>query len=293
GWTRTGKRPQFHVVTGVSAGALAAPFAFLGPQYDHHLVEVFIRLTSADLVKPKNRVLALFGDSLASPEPLQALIEQHFDEALMHAIAARHRQGGRLYVATTHIYAGRQVIWDIGAIADSGRPDALALIRRVLLASASVPIMLPPVFIEVEAQGKRYNEMHVDGGITSQVFVGPPALDWGALGRTLGADGGTSFFVIRNGRAMSEYMVMRPEIIGLGEHAMHQLAQSLGIGDLHVIYLRAQRENARFRAAWIGEDFAAPWADWFDPRYVRALFDYGQAMAQRRDAWHALPPGVK
>jgi hypothetical protein len=88
-------------------------------------------------------------------------------------------------------------------------------------------------------------------------------------------------------------MVMPPEIIGLGEHAMHQLTQSLGIGDLHVIYLRAQREGASFRAAWIGEDFTAPSAEWFDPRYVKALFDYGQAKAGRADAWHTAPPAVR
>jgi predicted acylesterase/phospholipase RssA len=185
GWTRAGTRPPFHVVTGVSAGALAAPFALLGSKYDPVLIDVFTRLSSADLVSRKNRVLAFFGDSLASARPLQALIERHFDDALMQAIAAEHRAGRRLFVATTHIYAGRQMIWDIGAIAERGGPDALALIRRVLLASASVPILLPPVFLEVEANGSRYDEMHVDGGITRQVFAGPPALDWASLGRAL------------------------------------------------------------------------------------------------------------
>jgi hypothetical protein len=291
GWTRAGTRPEFHVVTGVSAGALAAPFAFLGPRYDAVLAEIFTGFAGADLVAPKNRMAALLGDSLASAAPLEALIERYFDEPLMREIAAAHRSGRRLYVATTHVYAGRQVIWDIGAIAERGDEEALALIRRVLLASSSVPILLPPVFIEVEAHGARYSEMHVDGGITRQVFAGPPDLDWAALGRALGTDGETNFYVVRNGRATPEYMVMNPQIVGLGEHAMHQLTQSLGVGDLHRIYLRARRENARFRAAWIGEDFTAPWGDWFDRKYVAALFDYGRSMAERPQVWRALPPG--
>lgn len=290
GWTKRGTRPEFQVVTGVSIGALAAPFAFLGPRYDVVLHEMFTRLAGGDIVKPRNRVLALFGDSLTGSKPLATLIARYFDDALLRAVAAAHRQGRRLFVATTSIYAGRQVVWDIGAIADSGQPDALALIQRVLLASASVPVLFPPVYFEVEANGHRYNEMHVDGGITRQVFMEPPQLDWTAVERTLGTNGNRNFYVIRNGRVRSEYMVMPPQLAALGEHAMFQLTQSLGIGDLYMIYLRAQQEHASFHAAWIGADFAAPWEDWYDPQYVGALFKYGYGVGTSADAWHRFPP---
>ncbi|MEP7084053.1 MAG: patatin-like phospholipase family protein [Betaproteobacteria bacterium] len=292
GWTKAGTRPEFQVVTGVSVGALAAPFALLGPRYDSVLRELFTRLSGRDIVTPRNRLLALFGDSLFRSRPLETLIARYFDDAMLRAVAAAHRQGRRLFVATTSIYAGRQVIWDIGAIADSGQPDALALVHRVLLASASVPILFQPVYFEVEANGHRYNEMHVDGGITRQVFMGPPQLDWTSLGRTLGTNGNSNFYVIRNGRVQSEYMVMPPRLAALGEHAMFQLTQSLGIGDLYMIYLRAQQEHARFHAAWIGADFAAPWEDWHDPQYVGALFKYGYAVGTSADAWHRFPPGM-
>lgn len=292
GWTRSGTRPQFHIVTGVSVGALAAPFAFLGPEHDAVLHELFTRLSGRDIINVRPRVFAIFGDALASSQPLQGLIARYFDAALMRAVAAEHRKGRRLYVASTHLYAGRQTIWDIGAIAVSGRPEALALIQRVLLASAAVPILLPPVYFEVEAEGRRYSEMHVDGGITRQAFIGPPDFDWSAAARALGTSGQTDFWVIRNGRALAEYMVMPPEVVGLGEHAMHQLTQSLGVGDLYVIYLRAEREGAQFHGAWIGNDFSMPAAEWFDPAYVRALFDYGSALARSGRAWNALPPGL-
>jgi hypothetical protein len=293
GWSIEGTRPQFHVVTGVSVGALAAPFVFLGSQHDAVLQTLFTHVSRDDIIRTRPRLLAFLGDSLASPQPLQALIERYIDATLMHAIAAEHRKGRRLFVATTHVYAGRQVIWNIGAIAADGRPEALELIRRVMLASASIPVLLPPVYIDVEAAGRQFSEMHVDGGIARQVFIAPPKFDWVAAARELGTDGRINFWVIRNGRATSEYMMMRPDVIGLAEHATQQLTQSLGIGDLHMIYLRAEREKAAFRAAWIGADFDAPWNEWFDPAYAKALFEYGRARARSPNAWHFLPPGVR
>lgn len=292
GWTKAGTRPEFHVVTGVSVGALEAPFAFLGPKYDKVLRELFSRLSSNDLFPQRPRLVAYFSDALASAQPLASLINEVIDEPLMRAIAAEHGKGRRLFVGTTHVYAGRQMVWDIGAIAASGRPEALDLVRRVLLASAAVPILLPPVYFEVVADGKRYQEMHVDGGITREAFVGPPGLDWSAAAQALGTARQTHFYVIRNGRAKAEYMVMEPRALPLGQHAMHQLSQALGLGDLYRIYLRAEREHAIFHAAWIGSDFAAPWDDWYDAPYVHALFDYGYAKAIEGDVWHPQPPGL-
>jgi len=292
GWTRSGTRPQFDVVTGVSAGALAAPFAFLGPRYDPVLDELFAGSSAGDILSMRPRVLALISDSLADPGPLKALLERNITATLMDAIAAEHRKGRRLFVGTTNVFASRPVIWDVGAIAASGRPDALKLIRRVLLASSAMPILLPPVYFEVEADGHRYGEMHVDGGMTRQSFIAPPGFDWTAAGCARGTDGRVAFYVIRNGRAKPEYMSMPDSLVPLGEHAMHLLALTVGIGDLYKIYARSRREHADFHAAWIGDSFAAPWRTWYDPDYVRALFDYGVREGTQGRAWHGEPPGV-
>ena len=292
GWTRAGSRPQFHVVTGVSVGALEAPFAFLGSKYDFVLRDMFARLSARDIVTRKPPLVAYFGDSLDSRQPLAALVDELIDEPLVSGIAVEHRKGRRLYVATTNVYAGHQVIWDIGAIAASGRPEAADLIRRILLASAAVPIVLPPVYFDVQAGSTWYHEMHADGGLTREAFIGPPDLDWTAATRALQTAPQVNFFVIRNGRAKAEYMVMEPRLLPLGQHAMHQLAQSLGVADLHRIYLRAQSEHASFRAAWIGSDFSAPWSGWYDPGYVEALFDYGYEKALSGDVWRTDPPGL-
>jgi len=292
GWSETGTRPEFDIVTGVSAGALAAPFAFLGPARDRAMVELFTGLSSEGIMKSRPRLLALFSDSLASPEPLRALIGRQFDETMMRAVAHEHRRGRRLFVGTTHVYAGRLVTWDIGAIAASGQPDALALIHQVLLATASVPILLPPVYFEVEAQGRRYHEMHMDGSMTRQLFVSAPGLDWKRVMRAHHHPGVPEFYAIRSGRATSEYMVMPPRVTALGEHAMYLLSQSQGLADLYVLYVQAQRAGARYRAAWIGDDFDAPWHQWYDPQYVRALFEHGRTRAAAGRVWAEAPPGL-
>jgi len=277
----------------VSAGALAAPYAFLGPRFDRHLHALFSGISSSDIMKPRPRLLAIFDDAMASAEPLRQLIDRNFDAALMRAVALEHERGRRLFVGTTHVYAGRLMTWDIGAIAASGQADALALIQRVLLASAAIPILLPPVYIEVEAGGKRYHEMHVDGSMTRELFVSAPGLDWSEAMRAHRHRGTPEFYAIRNGRATSEYMVMPPELVALGEHAMHLLAQSQGVADLYVIYVQAQRAHAAYRAAWIGAEFEAPWDQWYDPKYVQALFDYGRSRAVDGTVWRTLPPGLE
>jgi hypothetical protein len=291
GWSEAGNRPEFDIVTGVSAGALAAPFAFLGTAFDPQMDRLFTGLSSDSIMKTRPRVLAIFSDALASPEPMRALIDRHFDDDMMRAVAREHARGRRLFVGTTHVYAGRLVTWDIGAIASTGKPEAMDLIHKVLLSSASVPILLPPVYIEVEARGRRFHEMHMDGSMTRQLFVSAPGLDWAKVMQAHRHHGRPEFYAIRNGRAMSEYMVMPPRVAALGEHAMYLMSQSQGVADLYVVYTQAQRANAQFRAAWIGDDFEAPWDQWYDPRYVQSLFAHGRARAASGEVWRSVPPG--
>ncbi len=293
GWSATGQRPEFDIVTGVSVGALAAPYAFLGPDFDAQMSRLFTGLSSDSIVKSRPRLLALFSDALASSQPLRELIAQHFDVGMMRAVAREHLRGRRLFVGTTHVYAGRQVTWDLGAIASTGKPEALALIHQILLASASVPILLPPVYLEVEARGRRFHEMHMDGSLTRQLFVWAPGFDGAMVMQAHRHRGRPEFYVIRNGRAKSEYMVMPPHVAALGEHAMYLMSQSQGVADLYVVYTQAQRANAQFRAAWIGDAFEATWDQWYDPRYVQALFDHGRARAASGEVWRAVPPGFE
>src|SRR6185369_1305767 len=186
GWTESGKRPQFDIVTGVSTGSLIAPLAFLGPEYDPQLKEIYTSYDTKDIAKKRSLLKGLTGDAMFSTKPLKELIEKYLDEKLLRAIAVESKKGRLLMVGTTNLDTGRPVLWNIGRIAESGTPEALELARNVLLASAAIPAAFPPVFLDVEVDGKKYQEMHVDGGTTTQAFLYPIGLDWKKLSHSAG-----------------------------------------------------------------------------------------------------------
>ena len=163
-------RPQFDVVTGVSTGALIAPFAFLGRAYDSQLAGLFTSY-GADQIYESNILSGIFGGkALANSKPLAKLIETYVDASFLRRVAEERTKGRFLLVGTTNLDAQRPVYWDMGKIAQKGDNQALELFRHVLLASASIPGIFPPVLVQVEAGGQVYQEMHVDGGTTREVF---------------------------------------------------------------------------------------------------------------------------
>ncbi len=187
GWSESGTRPEFEIVTGISTGSMIAPMAFLGPRYDAMLKEAYTTVSSNQLVKTQVLSVVLgSADGLADPKPLANMIARYTSQKMLEEIAAEYRKGRFLLIGTTNLDAQRPVIWDIGALANSGRPDALQLMRKIILASASVPGALPPVELKVAADGKYYDEMHVDGGVTRQVFLYPPGFEPEVIDAALG-----------------------------------------------------------------------------------------------------------
>src|SRR5690242_20140892 len=177
GWTQTGTRPSFKAVTGISTGALTAPFAFLGPAYDDKLRAVYAETSAADVLRQRSYLAAVLQDGAADTAPLRRTIAKYFDQQMLDAIAAEHAKGRILLIGTTDLDARRPVIWNVTKIAASGRPGALALVQNILIASAAIPGAFPPVLIGAEVDGKPYQEMHVDGGASAQVFLYPPSLN--------------------------------------------------------------------------------------------------------------------
>ena len=173
----TGSR--FDVVTGVSTGALIGTLAFLGPDRDPDLRRFYTTVSDADLFDRRSTLAALLSDALADPGPLARRIAAVVDDRFLAAVAAEHAKGRRLYVGTTHLDSRRLVVWDMGAIATRGKPEDLALFRKVLLASASIPGFFPPVPLPVEVDGKTVEELHVDGGVTASLFFRPPRVPKG------------------------------------------------------------------------------------------------------------------
>jgi predicted patatin/cPLA2 family phospholipase len=293
GWTEAGDRPEFTAVTGISAGALIAPFAFLGTEYDPVLRKVMGEL-SADTVFKKRRTLkGLRSDAMASTEPLQHLIETYIDQEMMEKIAEEHRTGRTLYIGTANLDSMRPVIWRISAIANSGHPRALELIQKVLLASASIPGAFPPVLMEVQVGDERFDELHVDGGAASQVFLYPAGLNWDAVLDKLKVQGRPKVYVIRNSRLDPMYEEVDNKIFAIAGRSIQSLIRTQGIGDLHRIYLETCRDGLDFNLAYIPADFDEKSKVEFDPEYMKKLFDTAFDRARAGYPWEKMPPELK
>ena len=291
GWTATGKRPEFSMVTGVSTGALTAPFAFLGPDYDEKMREVYTTTTTKDIAKKRNLIAAAFGDSMTDTAPLRKLIAKYVDAEMIDAIAREHKRGRRLFVGTVNLDAGRSVIWNIGAIAASDYPQKVTLIHELLRASAAIPVAFPPVIISVEAEGKQYDELHVDGGTGSQVFVYPAAIDWKAITRKLKVRGEPKVYVIRNSFLDPDYQGIKRNVMPIASRTIDSLIRTQGIGDLYQIYTLCERDGNDFNLAYIPPDFTDDPTEGFDPVYMKKLLDRGYRMALDGYPWKKAPPG--
>jgi len=291
GWTATGERPEFSMVTGVSTGALTAPFAFLGPDYDDEMKEVYTSTTTHDIATKRNVLDAAFGDSMTDTAPLQKLIAKYIDAEMIDAIAREHKRGRRLFVGTVNLDAARSVIWNIGAIAASDYPQKAELIRELLRASAAIPVAFPPVFISVEAEGKQYDEMHVDGGTGSQVFVYPAAADWRLVTEKLKVHGKPQVYVIRNSFLDPDYRGMKRNVLPIASRTIDSLIRTQGVGDLYQIYALCRRDGNDFNLAYIPSDFTEEPTEGFDPVYMKKLLDRGYQMALDGYPWDKAPPG--
>ncbi|MCI4664182.1 MAG: patatin-like phospholipase family protein [Neomegalonema sp.] len=289
GWTKTGERPKFDYVTGVSTGALIAPFAFLGSEYDSRLEALFTQTSTNDLLE-----LALFsaltgGLGLVDNAPFKEAIAKNITPEVLAKIAAEHRLGRRLYVATTNLDARRSVIWDMGAIASRGDDAALRLFRKVVLASASIPGAFPPVYFDVEIDGKKYKEMHVDGGVTMSVFIAP---SWVKLdGAT--ADflkGKTTIYVIQNNKIVPNYGPTDDKLISIASSSISEMIRTQARGDQLRIFSIAERNGFNYRVTFVPTSFSAEQKEAFDPKYMRLLFDVGLKRGVAGVAWLDEPP---
>lgn len=293
GWTAVGTRPEFDVVTGISAGALIAPFAFLGPDYDRQLREVFTEVAPPDILLLRRVPLALlFNVALADTSPLYRLIERQADEAMLASIAREYGRGRLLLIGTTNLDLQRPVVWNIGAIAASGHPEALTLFRRILLASASIPGAFPPVLIDVQHEDRPHQEMHVDGGAATQVFLYPPALEARSLIDSRLRSRQRTVWVVRNGRMDIEGANVNRGLVTIASRSIATLLHFSGIGDINRIFLTTQRDGLDFRLSYIGSGFEATRREPFNQQFMRALFDYGARKAMEGEAWVTAPPAV-
>lgn len=282
GMSQAGDRPQFAVVTGASIGALLAPFAFLGPSYDDELHALFTTITAGDIFED-----SATPDSLMDSWPLKRTIEKHATAKLLAAVAAEHKRGRRLLVVTTDLDSGRRVIWNMGAIAAQGDDKALALFRSVLLASASIPGIFPPVLIDVEANGKKFQELHNDGTITAPFFIAPESVLAGSGTVHLPTD---HVYVIANAKLTPQFDMTTPQTTAvLGRSITVALQAALRV-ELLLTLAAAQKRGISVSVAQIDPEFQHASHGAFDPDYMQALYAFAVERAKKGDAFETVAP---
>jgi len=292
GWTKSGQRPNFSIVTGVSTGALIAPFAFLGPDYDWTLNEIYNAHGTEDLINVRTFITSIFSDALFDTNPLKNRIAAYLTMDEMKAIAAEHNKGRVLLIGTTDMDALRPVMWNIGKIAKQGGPDALELIHRIILASAAIPVAFPPVIIPIAHEGKVYEELYTDGGVTNQVFLFPPGLDWKGFIDHFDIKEKPDLYIIRNDRMLAEYKTTRARLKPLASRSIDSLIRTQGIGDLFRLYVTAQNNKFHYYLAHVPNDFHRETDEMFDPDYMRPLYQIGHEQGKLGGCWYSTPPGM-
>ena len=291
GWTAAKNRPQFDVVTGISTGALIAPFAFLGPEYDDLLKRSYTESRGRDIFTRRWLPALVYADSLADSAPLRKRIANEITPAILKRIAEAHHEGRRLYVGTTDLDTKRLVVWDLGAIAESDDPNKLELFRDVLLASASVPGLLPPVEIDIEVNGHRHAELHVDGGVAASLFLQPAMLGMSASDpdEAKVRDDLNVYVIVAGQLRMPRRRVQR-KLSAVIEESVGGVLQAQMDGDLLKTYLLSRWAGASFALTAVPRDLAeqtSPLA--FDPLTMQKLFDVGYKHAASKSGWHNAP----
>ena len=286
GWTASGTRPEFKVVTGVSTGALIAPFAFMGPKYDYVVKKVYTTTAQRDIFKKRGIMALLFGDSMADTRPLATLIQSYVTREFLDEIAGEYAKGRILLVGTANLDSVEPVIWNMTAIAASQDPGAIQLFRRILLASASIPGAFPPVMLDVTVDGKLYQEMHVDGGTMAQVFLYPPSISAANVPKRK-----RILYIIRNARLDADWSSTERRTMTIAMKAIDSLTTTQGIGDLYRIYATAQRDGLDYNLAFIPPTFNTPHKEMFDTAYMQSLYDVGFKAAEAGYRWQKYPPG--
>lgn len=296
GWSKEGSRPVFKIVTGYSSGSIIATATFAGEDYEDRIADLFTSISSKDALKPRSVFSVLFGDSLNSLAPLAKKIDNIVDEDLMVRITREHKKGRRLYVGTTDFDAQEFVIWDMGALASKGSLDSLKMFRKIILASCAFPAMVPPVYFQVEAGGRHYDEMHVDGGVVSGLFYIYQLMeDTESIAGFSGIDlkGSKTRVYALNLCYMSPHSKqVEDNMVAITSRLIELNGASKMTGDTYRIYAFAKERGWDFNLAYIPEDFEPHQKEMLDKQEMRRLFKRGYDDAAVGYKWHKAPPGL-
>ncbi len=292
GWTEAGTRPKFDVVTGISTGAFMATFVFLGPEYDDFVRDSYVNARKEDVYRSRWWLSLLWSDALASSQPLRQTIYHAITPEVLAKVAQAHAEGRRLYVGTTNLETHRFVVWDMTAIAASGRPDSLDLYRRIILASGSVPGFLPPVPIKVEVDGNAYEELHVDGGVTTQVFM--PMLGNSRDSKNPFFRPGSNVYVMCSGKLYADSNTVKRRVLPVTTNVLTALLYSNARNDMIRIFDQACLAGMNYHLISVPQGILVDRSALvFKPDELRMLYDVGYQMGKDPRSWRDTPPGIE
>jgi predicted acylesterase/phospholipase RssA len=288
-WSDKGERPEFDIVSGVSTGALIAPYAFLGPAYDPVLVDLYTSGIAKELVDADFLPKGLLGASLLKQKPLRTMVERYLTPDILAKIAGEHRKGRRLLVLTSNLDSQRAVIWNMGAIANSGRPDALKLSQDIIVASASIPGLYPAVLIKAEAEGHAFEEMHSDGGSASQILTIPEGWMAGSDKSDWHKGLKVNMYIIVNNALIPEFSTTTNNTFAVMARANSALIKAQTRSALVATYIYAQKYGIRFRVASIDTQVPYKMTDPFNTTYMRAVYRLGYTKMANGSLWKDRP----
>jgi predicted patatin/cPLA2 family phospholipase len=291
GMYQTGNLPDFSIVTGVSAGALIAPFVFVGGDEIEVMKQVMLGISDKAILANRNYLNAIFKDGISTGKGLNSFIEATFDEQMIAKIAAKHNSGKRLFIGTTHFDSGKQVVWNLGQIAASNHPQKDQLIHQVLAASSSIPGVFPPQFVDVSINGEALEEMHVDGGLSAQMFADPAGFDYGKIAQALGINSSPNIYIVRNGRLDLPYQTLKDKGVQLLGRSVQSLTLNQNRGDLYRILYFSEKHNFDAKFTYVSEDFTKVKSTkkMFDQDYMQALYNYGYQKVVKQQWYTELP----
>jgi predicted acylesterase/phospholipase RssA len=281
GMSEAGERPDFAVVTGVSAGALIAPYAFLGSTWDTKLAESYTSGSAAHVLHLR-ALGAVFGSSLYEGAPLARLIDQYVTDDLLQAVATEAAKGRLLLVATTNVDSGQPVIWDLGSIARYGGENAHGLFRDVLVASASVPGMFPPVVMHFHKDGQTYDEAHVDGAVTLPFFVAP---EFASVAQNGARQRGASVYVLIDGSIDELPQATRLRTGSIVSRSVATELHMMMRTTLELAGTTAAQHGVRLQYAALPAVYPQHKAFDFSAANMRPMFEYASTCAEQAHLW--------
>ncbi|GDY26837.1 hypothetical protein AHAT_27270 [Agarivorans sp. Toyoura001] len=288
-WTAKGNRPEFDLVTGVSTGAIVSIFAYLGSDYDHILKKYYTQTSLSSLFEVNSYWSLLGGEAVLDTNGFERQVRSYIDADIVSQLAKQRSEGRLLIIGTTNLDNEKLSMWDVGKIAQEGSDQAVELIQNIIIASSSVPGAFPAKSIVIDDGHQRFEELHVDGGVSRQVFLAP---QWAYHSDYVNGLP-QHVYVIRNGVLKPFYQVVENNLTDISLRSLSTMIRNQGIGDVEHIYHFSQRHNMRFKLAYIDDDFELIKDEAFTKEYMNAVYDYAYQKTMNEGLWQTLPPSLQ